>query len=221
MKQVILILLAVTISVGACGMKPRPPFPESPSFANIHETENDDDNPQQGDRLVVADAAIEIQSVEPDSVHARVIDMAFQYDGYVLNAGGEASSIRIPAENFREAIRQVEKLGKVTSEKITGQDVTDNFEDLEVRLNNAEKTRQRYLALLDQANSINEILTLERELERLNKEIELYKGKIGRLQHLVEYCTITVKTTQEIRPGPISYLLYGLDSGVRWMFVWN
>ena len=169
----------------------------------------------------MADATIEIQSLEPDTVHSRVLDMAFAYGGYVLNADNDATSIRIPAVGFKDAIRQIEKLGEVTNEKITGQDVTDSFKDLQVRLNNAEKTRQRYLELLEMAKSINEVLTLEKELERLNREIELYKGKIERLAHLVEYCTITVKTTREIKPGPVSQAFYAAFSGIKWMFVRN
>jgi hypothetical protein len=139
----------------------------------------------------------------------------------VLSSEDGSTAIRIPASSFKDAIREIEKLGEVTAEKITGQDVTESFRDLQTRLDNTQKTRQRYLSLLDMAKNIEEVLMLEKELERLSREIETYKGKIERLEHLVEYCTITVKTSQEIRPGPASYLFYGLYSGIRWMFVWN
>jgi hypothetical protein len=222
MKRVLLALLALYWGLVSCGAKSRVgPLTEFPSYSAVHESSGKMEEQVEIGRLVVAEAAIEIQSLEPDSVHSRVIDMAFEYGGYVLNADEGATSIRIPATNFRDAMREIAKLGKITNEKITGQDVTDSFKDLEVRLNNAEKTRQRYLALLDIAKNIEEILRLEKELERLNKEIELYKGKIERLQHLVEYCTITVKTAQEIKPGPISLIFNGMYSGIKWMFVRN
>lgn len=173
------------------------------------------------DRMVISSAFIRIESQTPDTVHARVIDMAVKYKGYVLSSANGSTSIRIPAVGYRSAIKEVEVLGNVKDEKYSGEDITDDYKDLETRLESAEKSRTRYLALLDKANTVNEILSIEREIERLDKEIEMYKGKLGRLSHLVQYATITVTTVNEIRPGPAGYLFYGLYSGIKWLFVWD
>ena len=45
--------------------------------------------------------------------------------------------------------------------------------DLEIRLENAEKARNRYLELLDKAETVGEVLSVEKELERLNEKIDL------------------------------------------------
>jgi predicted RNase H-like nuclease (RuvC/YqgF family) len=213
------LLTLATLGI-ACAKMPPSPMTEFPSMSKMRES-TEAGQSVESDRLVIAEATIELQSLQPDTVHARVIDMAFVYGGYVLSSEDGSTAIRIPASSFKDAIREIEKLGEVTAEKITGQDVTESFRDLQTRLDNTQKTRQRYLSLLDMAKNIEEVLMLEKELERLSREIETYKGKIERLEHLVEYCTITVKTSQEIRPGPASYLFYGLYSGIRWMFVWN
>jgi len=172
-----------------------------------------DNSPQVAEedrRMVISSAFIRIESQTPDTVHARVIDMAAKYKGYVLNSANGSTSIRIPAVGYRSAIKEVELLGNVKDEKLTGEDITDDYKDLQTRLESAEKSRTRYLALLDKANTVNEILSIEREIERLDKEIEMYKGRLGRLSHLVQYATITVTTINEIRPGPAGYLFYGL-----------
>lgn len=218
-KSMFVLLTLATLGI-ACAQMPPPPITEFPSMSKMRES-TEAGQSVESDRLVIAEATIELQSLQPDTVHARVIDMAFVYGGYVLSSEDGSTAIRIPASSFKDAIREIEKLGEVTAEKITGQDVTESFRDLQTRLDNTQKTRQRYLSLLDMAKNIEEVLMLEKELERLSREIETYKGKIERLEHLVEYCTITVKTSQEIRPGPASYLFYGLYSGIRWMFVWN
>jgi predicted nucleic acid-binding Zn-ribbon protein len=138
-----------------------------------------------------------------------------------LSSGGNETSIRIPSTGFNSAIEDIEKLGEIIEKKLSGNDVTEQYSDPETRLDNAEKTRQRYLALLERAESMDEILRLEKELERLNIRIEMLKGKIERLSHLIHYCTITVKSFKEVEPGPVAYAFYQLYSGVKWLFVWD
>jgi hypothetical protein len=220
-KAIALICLALLFA--GCAMKPMP----SPSYAPVSQYAGGENqaganlSAGSNERLVISTATLHIESLEPDSVHARVIDMATKYNGYVLNAEHGVTSIRIPATGFHDAIKEIELLGKVKDENITGQDVTDDFRDYQTRLDNAEKTRQRYLALLDMAHNIDEILKVERELERLNTDIEFLKGKIDRLSHLVQYSTITVRTINEVRPGPVGYLFYGIYTGIKWLFVWD
>jgi len=100
-----------------------------------------------------------------------------------------------------------------------GEDVTEEYRDLEIRLDSAEKTRKRYLELLNKAEKVDEILKIERELERLNGEIDLLKGKINRLTHLAQYATITVQTSNGVKKGVLGYAFYGVYSGVKWLFV--
>jgi hypothetical protein len=90
-----------------------------------------------------------------------------------------------------------------------------------LRLDNAEKTRLRYLALLERADNLNEILKLEKELSQLNAKIEILKGKIRRLSHQIEYSDIYVKTIKDNKPGPVSYVFVGVLEGVKWLFVRN
>jgi DNA repair exonuclease SbcCD ATPase subunit len=173
------------------------------------------------ERLIVSSADLEVKTDQSDTLHNRVIRLADKYGGYVLSSGGNETSIRIPSTGFNSAIEDIEKMGEIIEKKITGKDVTEQYSDLETRLDNAEKTRQRYLALLDKAKNMDEILRLEKELERLNSQIEMLKGRIERLSHLVQYSTITVKSFKEVHPGPVAYALYQVFSGVKWLFVRN
>jgi hypothetical protein len=177
--------------------------------------------PEETDRMIVSSATIRIKSMEPDSVHNRVIEYALSCNGYILHSGDGKTTVRVPAACFKPAMANFETLGELLSKEITGKDVTEEFHDLQTRLDNAEKTRQRYLALLDKAKNLEEILRVERELERLNQTIEQLKGKIERLSHIVAYSSITVETTEPTRPGPVGYAFYGLYQGIKWLFVWN
>jgi hypothetical protein len=112
-------------------------------------------------------------------------------------------------------------LGEVASQEVQGTDVTEEYYDLQTRLDNAQKTRQRYLEILGQAQTVEQALLVERELERLNREIDLLTGRMNKLKHLATYATITITTTQPLRPGPLGYVFYGLYRAIKWLFVWG
>jgi len=179
------------------------------------------DEPDLKDRLVIKSASIRLEVIEQDTVHLEIMKLADKYDGYVMYSGNSKTSIRVPAEKFSDVITEIESYGKVVDKDITGQDVTEEYQDFNVRLENAKKTRQRYLALLNKANNVNEMLNIERELEKVNLEIERLKGKIEKMSHQVEYSIIKVNTSKSIRPGPVGYVFYGIYKGISWLFIWE
>lgn len=94
---------------------------------------------ENNQRMVVTNAFISLDSKIPDSVHAKVVDIAAKHKGYVLVSQLGSTSIRIPALDYREAIQEIELLGKVKEKNLSGEDVTDNYKDLETGLDSAEK----------------------------------------------------------------------------------
>jgi hypothetical protein len=73
--------------------------------------------------------------------------------------------------------------------------------------------------LLNRAQTVDEILKVEKELERLNTELDLLQGKIDRLDHLVDYATIEVNYEKGKKPGVIGYVIGGVFKAVNWLFV--
>ncbi|NBC05864.1 MAG: DUF4349 domain-containing protein [Bacteroidetes bacterium] len=63
----------------------------------------------------------------------------------------------------------------------------------------------RYLELLDLAETVDEILKVGKELERLNETIDLLKGKMNRIDQLDAYATITVNLKERKKPGVLEY----------------
>lgn len=218
MFRMVLICLAFTVILGCSSTMQ--PFPVTDATGQKFQDRVRYDT-EVDDRLIVSSADLEIKTDQSDTLHNRVISLADTYGGYVLSSAGNETSIRIPSTGFNSAIEDIEKMGETIEKKLSGNDVTEQYKDLDTRLDNAEKTRQRYLALLERAKSMEEILRLEKELERLNTQIEVLKGKIERLSHLVQYSTITVRSFKEVEPGPVAYAFYQLYSGVRWLFVWD
>ncbi len=106
--------------------------------------------------------------------------------------------IRIPAEKFEEFITRIENGGNVVSFKtINARDVTDQFIDLETRLNNKQKYMTRYHELLKSAKSIKDILDLQEKIRVLEEEIESTTGRLKYLNDLVNYSTLELNITQK------------------------
>ena len=133
----------------------------------------------------------------------------------------ERTVIRVNTSQLETTLIKLSALGKVKAKNVYGNDVTDDYRDHEIRLENAEKSRIRYLELLKKANNVQEILLVEKELERLNEVIDLLKGKLNRLSHLSEYATITIDMEVRKKPGLIGYVFVGAYKSVRWLFVRN
>ncbi len=170
-------------------------------------------------RMIQQSAALDMRVTEPDSTNARLLDIAKRYDGYVVMLGDRRSTIRVRTASLGEAVNEVATLGKVRSKSFKGEDVTEQYVDVELRLENARKARDRYLELLKQAENVQAALLVEKELERLNGEIELLEGKANKLKHLSDMATIAVDLNEREKLGPLGYVCVGTWKGVRWLFV--
>lgn len=219
--KLLITLALIALGLG-CASAPDGMFYEGPAEAEygaIYEAAPAEADNLLDERMIVSTASIQIRTLYPDSVHKRVIAIAAGAGGYVVESADGATTIRIPSGGYHSVLEQIELLGEVIDRQIQGRDVTEEYHDLGTRLDNAEKTRQRYLALLDQATTLDQMMKVERELERINARIESLKGQIERMSHLVAMATITVRTKEGIKPGPLGWVFAKAFEGVKWLFV--
>lgn len=181
------------------------------SFANVEKSE----------RKILFSAFMTLAVAHPDTANSRIEEIAEKYKGYVNQAGSYQTIIRVKSDQLNQAIEEISLLGKVRNKSLSGQDVTEEFLDYQIRLDNAEKARSRYLELLAKAENVESALLVEKELERLNETIDLLKGKMNRINHLSEYSTITIDLKERKKPGVIGYIGMGLYYSVKWLFVRN
>ncbi len=111
-------------------------------------------------------------------------------------------SFMVPAKNFDETIDALAKLGKVQNEHISGQDVSAQYVDLQARLANAEAQRNAMAALLQRAQSVNDIIAIQNQLGQITQQIEQLKGQIQYLDHNTSFSTVTVNIVEAGAPAP-------------------
>lgn len=164
------------------------------------------------ERMIIqrADLSIEVEdlSTAEASIRARVAEL----DGYIVQIStsgideNQTTSItfRVPAQRFEEALTGVEGLAKkVLSRTISGDDVTEEFVDLESQLRNLEATRDRLRALLDQATRVQDALEVNQALTDVQGQIETIQGRMKYLQQSAAFSTIQVY----LRPVPVVALV--------------
>lgn len=123
--------------------------------------------------------------------------------GYVAERQDALLTLRVPADRYTELLSATRALGRVVRDLRQTSDVTDEYVDLELRLQNAEKSRERLLALLDKATVIEDIIKIEEALQRLTTDIESMKGKLQLLSHQVGFSRVEV-------------YLHALEEGGEW-----
>jgi hypothetical protein len=119
--------------------------------------------------------------------------------GYVEQQAARSITLRIPVERFDAFYEELLGVGQVIRKSISADDVTDAFEDMELRLKAARSTHARLVALLARAETEEEKIGLLREIQRVSEEIDRLQSSVRTLATLARYSRITV--TLEERPS--------------------
>ncbi len=119
--------------------------------------------------------------------------IAEDHGGYLQETVGNRITIRVPARAFHQSVSRIQRLGEMTDRHVVGEDVTEQMRDLNIRLETAEKMRQRLLALAEKAEKLEDAIRIERELSRVIEKIEQLKGQIRYLESRIAYSTIRVR----------------------------
>jgi hypothetical protein len=164
------------------------------------------------ERLIIRTGRISIVVEDTEMAMDDIVALAEAYGGWVVNSSLNQRGInvfgdvtfRVPAQQFETALADLRAMATdVTSESTSGEDVTEEFVDLEARLGNLEATAERVRAFLDEADDVEDALAVNQELSRLESEIERIKGRMQFLSQSAAFSTITVSLTPNAANQPI------------------
>lgn len=165
---------------------------------------------QQGfARLVIKNAEVSLQVESVRDAEAGIRALAGKLGGYVVKvqtSGTDENMIsqitfRVPAERFDDALAGAQGLAKkVLSRSISGDDVTEEYVDLESRLRNLEATRDRLQSFLDKATKVEDALSVNSSLSDVQGQIEQTRGRLQYLKQSAALSTVTVS----LMPVPLT-----------------
>lgn len=157
-----------------------------------------------GSSRVIKNIALQIRIDDGDFQRqfARVGTIAEQFGGFVTSSqvsetDGELASgtltLRVPVDRFEQAVARMKDLGKVTAEDRSGQDVTKEFVDLEARLKQAKTEEAFYLRLMDQTETISDMIQVQGHLSGVQLRIESIQGQLNFLNDQTSFSSISVR----------------------------
>lgn len=114
-------------------------------------------------------------------------------------------SVRVPFDQLDSFLSDVRALvNEVTNESISGQDVTEEYVDLQAQLTNLEATADRVRSFLDEARTVEEALDVNRELGRLEGEIERITGRMKYLESSARQSLVSIDVIPDELARPVT-----------------
>lgn len=175
---------------------------------------------ERANRMIVKNANIRLLVEDTNIAIDRALQVVGDAGGYIVssqvwyqdyygNSLKYASvTIGVPVEEFESVMRRLRGLAvDVLDENATGEDVTDQYVDLQSQLTNLEATRARIQEFLKDAKTVDEALRVNQELANIEAQIEQIKGRMNYLNDRSAFSTITINLEPEfpiLTPTPTS-----------------
>ncbi len=162
---------------------------------------------QAVERKIIKDGELTLEVASPTQAQRQVTSIAESHNGYVVTSESKQNSssdgtppllditlvLRVPSAQFGAVYDQIQSLSKnVTQQKQTGQDVTEEFIDLEAHIKTQKALEAQFLEIMKQAHKVEDALEVQRQIAGVRSEIEKLEGRKRFLENRSSLSTITV-----------------------------
>lgn len=193
-----------------------PQEPGSPSSPDM-EPSNGDTQVYDSEMKIIKTGDISIQSKTFDETDSFIKKHTEELGGLLTDRSISGTpgyrsgsyTVRIPSKNFDEFFYQISGAWTVTNQQITSEDVTEQYSDLELRLETNRAKHERLLKLLDKAETLTDIYSIQTELSQVEYEIDSITGTLNHLSSRIAYSTVYI-SVREVESEPI------MDDGSFW-----
>jgi hypothetical protein len=176
---------------------------EEESDGEFQESDSSDQTAKNVNRKIIYTAKLDIVVKNYQHTLNHIQTQVADYGGYIVESnmskseGDETTNgyitVRIPQEEFREFIQLVEEgSSNVLESSISGQDVTEEYVDLESRLKSKRVVEERLLSFMEKAEKTEDLLTISNDLASVQEEIEEIMGRMKYLDNRAELATVTI-----------------------------
>lgn len=187
-------------------------------------------------RKVIKNAEMRVESDDPDELQRVITSIAENNRGFVVSLDHSMSdissnvrdsisiTIRVPADRFSIAVDSIHtSAGRFLVESIKGDDVTEEFVDIEARLRAKRSLETQFMEIMKRAETVDDALSVQRQLADVRSEIEKIEGRSRFLKDQATLSTIKVhiQTPSSIAANSVSAVSRlgdSLERGVDFAF---
>ena len=174
------------------------------------------------DRKIIRNAELSLEVDSPSEAQHRITSIAESQGGFVVTSEAKQREhtdpskrtldiklvVRIPSNRFGAALDEIKKLASnLPAENVTGQDVTEDFIDLEARIMTQKALELQFIEIMKQARKVEDALEVQRQIAEVRTEIERLEGRKRFLENRSSLSTITVniQAPKVIAVNPTGY----------------
>lgn len=175
-------------------------------------------------RMVIVEGrmTIEVEEGGVEKAVREIVKACKELNGYVAESRMVKERayviVKVPSGSLEDFMERVRGLGKVLSEETSARDVTEQYIDLEARLENAKREEKRLLEILNMAKTVDEVLKVEEYLKRIREEIERLEAQKKYLERRVEYATVLVEIVRRKLEWPEFDIMPAVMIGLRVLY---
>ena len=158
------------------------------------------------DRKVIRNAELNLEAEDPEDAQRKITSIAELRGGFVVESQQSSSEIRsttrdtvtmtvrVPSERFSEALADIRNTSsRVILETVKGQDVTEEFIDIEAQIKTKKALEQQFMEIMKRANTVGEALNVQSQLADVRGEIERVEGRKRFLENQSSLSTIKIR----------------------------
>ncbi|MBS4177454.1 DUF4349 domain-containing protein [Lederbergia citrea] len=153
-------------------------------------------------RMIIHQANLQVNVKNLEKAQLKIEKKVNEYGGYIVESNvyrenDETVSgrimVRVPEKYFQKFLTDAEEEAiNVLERNVTGQDVTEEYVDLESRVKSKRAVEARLLEFMNNANKTGDLLKISSDLAQVQEEIEVIIGKMKYLENQTSYSTIDI-----------------------------
>ncbi|MEK4405829.1 DUF4349 domain-containing protein [Sporosarcina sp. FSL K6-6792] len=186
---------------------------EQENRAETEELANEQSKVIPTNRKIIHRAELQLNVKKLENTQLIIEKKVSDYGGYIVESNVHRESeesisarltVRIPEQHFQKFLTDAEgEAAEVLNRNVTGEDVTEQYIDLESRVKSKRTVEERLLEFMGKAEKTEDLLKISSDLSKVQEDIELIVGKMKYLENQTSFSTIeiTMYENSVIVPG--------------------
>ncbi|MCL2052933.1 MAG: DUF4349 domain-containing protein [Oscillospiraceae bacterium] len=182
---------------------------------------------------IIRNASLTVRAVDVKRAYDEYLAYISTHGGYEFNmelsSSGDYTTIhatlKLPPQILNAAVEYAHECGEVTSIFTSSDDITEQYYDVRIRLENKRRNLEKYYQYLDEASIMEDVIKLQNQIDSITMEIEAFEGRLRMWDSLVKESTINITFIQKDDPNKteeeIKFSWNSMDGQSMWLKMSN